>query len=510
MNLGDGVHIQFGGSDLQSGDYWQFAARSIDGSIEVLNNAPPMGISRHRCALAMVRWGLQTVFNLDQLAGILANFPNVIAELQKTGQKEFDEEAVVQAAQRIGLSATAIDSIRQLLKASADRGRRVLGMTVLEDCRKPFQPLTDFPGPEPGIHVTRVFLGGSDIDLINDTDVQVDDVMRGIDVVFDASVDPGSISRPTSFVSIEFPFQAATGAAPGTAYQQLFLAANVSAAGNLVLWRPEERVGGLLRQALAILPQGDRGILTRLTLKGNFIWDRDNPQIFLDGEAFGIRQPNANNTSLRLRSGDSRRGGDFEMWFWLARGLGLSSLILNPTSVIAGNPSQGTVTLNGPAPAGGAIVALSSSAPNRATVPATVTIPAGNTSATFPIQTIPAQVGPVTITASFGGVSLTAQLTLVRLVSITLNPNQVGPGNPSTATLNLSGPAPAATVVSLASSNPNFVRVPPTVTIPAGSTAFNFQVQTTPTTAEINITVNVSASLVGVTVAGQLVVIRIN
>jgi len=510
LNLGDGVHIRFGGSNLQSGDYWQFAARSIDGSIDILNNARPMGISRHRCALALVRWGLRTVFNLDILASILANFPGVIAELQKTGLKEFDEEAVVQAAQRTGLPQAAVESLRVLLRNSAERGRRSLGMTVLEDCRKPFQPLTDLPGPEPGIHVTQLFLAGSDTQLLNDTDVQIDALMRGINVVCDANVEPASVSRPTCFVTIESPFQQTTGAVPGSVYQELVLGAAVSVAGNTISWQPDGRVEGLLRQAVAIMPQGDRGILVRLTLKGNFIWDRDDPDRFLDGDVFGVRPPGAANTNLRLPSGDNRRGGNFEMWFWIGRSLGLASLTLNPASVIAGSPSQGIVTLSGPAPAGGAVVALSSSAPNRATVPATITIPAGSTSANFAVQTIPGQVGAVTITAAFGGVSLTAQLTLVRLVSITLNPSVVGPGSPSTATLNLSGPVTAGAVVSLASSNAQFARVPATVTIPAGSTAFNFQVQTTPVTAEISLTVNISASLAGVTVTAPLQIIRIN
>ena len=39
----------------------------------------------------------------------------------------------------------------------------------------------------------------------------------------------------------------------------------------------------------------------------------------------------------------------------------VTSLALNPTNVVGGNPSQGTVTLSGPAPVGGATIALSSS-----------------------------------------------------------------------------------------------------------------------------------------------------
>jgi hypothetical protein len=54
---GDGVRIQFGGSDLRAGDYWQFAART-DGSIEALFEAPPKGIRRWRVPLAIVTWSI--------------------------------------------------------------------------------------------------------------------------------------------------------------------------------------------------------------------------------------------------------------------------------------------------------------------------------------------------------------------------------------------------------------------------------------------------------------------
>jgi hypothetical protein len=509
LNLGDGVHIRFGGSNLQPGDYWQFAARSIDGSIEVLNNAPPMGITRHRCALALVRWGLRVVLSFDTIAAILANFPAVIAELRKTGQKEFDEEEVAQAAIRAGLPATAVASIRQLLKSAAARGTRSFGMRVVEDCREPFRPLTDFPGPEDGLHVTQVAFADNGAPLLNDSDVQLDALMDGINILCDGNVDPGSVSRPTCYVTVETLFSQFTGAALGAAYQTLVLGADVGVAGNTILWQPDRRVDPLLRQVVSSTPQGDRGILARLTLKGNFIWDRDNANRFLDGEAFGVQQPGSNNTSLRLPSGDGRRGGDFEMWFWLARPLGLSSLAANPPTVIAGTQSQGTITLSGPAPAGGLVVSLTSSATNLATVPPTVTIPAGSTTTSFPIQTIPAQTGPVTITANLAGVSMPAQLNLVRLVSVAVNPNNIGPGQATTGTLTLSGAVPTAAVVNIASTNPTLVKVPQTVTIPANTPTITFPVQTTQIAGEISTRVNINATLSGVTVSTILVLFRL-
>ncbi len=65
----------------------------------------------------------------------------------------------------------------------------------------------------------------------------------------------------------------------------------------------------------------------------------------------------------------------------------LTSLTVNPSSVVGGSPSTGTVTLSGPAPAGGAVVSLSSDNTLAATVPASVTVAAGATSATFPVTT---------------------------------------------------------------------------------------------------------------------------
>src|SRR5258707_15869262 len=66
----------------------------------------------------------------------------------------------------------------------------------------------------------------------------------------------------------------------------------------------------------------------------------------------------------------------------------LSALTVNPTSVNGGNPSTGTVILSGPAPSGGAVVSLSSSNTSAATVPASMTVAAGDTRATVQVTTM--------------------------------------------------------------------------------------------------------------------------
>jgi F5/8 type C domain-containing protein len=65
----------------------------------------------------------------------------------------------------------------------------------------------------------------------------------------------------------------------------------------------------------------------------------------------------------------------------------LASVSLNPTTVVGGGSSTGTVTLSAPAPAGGAVVSLSSGNTAVATVPASVTVPASAISATFTVNT---------------------------------------------------------------------------------------------------------------------------
>jgi hypothetical protein len=93
----------------------------------------------------------------------------------------------------------------------------------------------------------------------------------------------------------------------------------------------------------------------------------------------------------------------------------LSSLTLNPTTVKGGLSTAGTVSLSGPAPASGVVVVLASSIPSKASVPATITVAAGSTSAVFNVATasVKRKTGG-TITASYGGVRKKAALTITR------------------------------------------------------------------------------------------------
>jgi len=92
----------------------------------------------------------------------------------------------------------------------------------------------------------------------------------------------------------------------------------------------------------------------------------------------------------------------------------LSSLTLNPTSVTGGVSLQGTVTLSSAAPSGGAVVMLASSNGAVASVPSSVTVAAGATSASFSVTTTPVSVSTtVNISATYAGLTRTATLTVM-------------------------------------------------------------------------------------------------
>jgi len=89
------------------------------------------------------------------------------------------------------------------------------------------------------------------------------------------------------------------------------------------------------------------------------------------------------------------------------------SLSISPQSIQGQGQPQGTVTLGSAAPSSGVVVQLQSSNTNVAKVPASVTVTGGSRTATFAIDTSTVQSPTtVTITASFSGTSMSANLTV--------------------------------------------------------------------------------------------------
>ncbi|MBX9583795.1 MAG: right-handed parallel beta-helix repeat-containing protein [Gemmataceae bacterium] len=76
--LEDGIQVTFSlaaaGGRFRPGDYWVFAARTADASVEVLTNAPPRGVHHHYARLAVV------------------TFPNTVRDCRVFWPPEFGEE----------------------------------------------------------------------------------------------------------------------------------------------------------------------------------------------------------------------------------------------------------------------------------------------------------------------------------------------------------------------------------------------------------------------------------
>ena len=93
--------------------------------------------------------------------------------------------------------------------------------------------------------------------------------------------------------------------------------------------------------------------------------------------------------------------------------LAVSTISLSASTVVGGNTVTGTIGLTASAPAGGAAVAITAGDP--LTVPATVTVAAGETSATFMVRTrLVGGTSAGTVTAAYGGTSVSAALSVTK------------------------------------------------------------------------------------------------
>jgi sugar lactone lactonase YvrE len=160
------------------------------------------------------------------------------------------------------------------------------------------------------------------------------------------------------------------------------------------------------------------------------------------------------------------------------------SVSLPPKAVAGCTKASGKVRLASPAPPGGFVFHLTSSDPS-VSVPATVTLAAGQLTKGFAIVTTPVEAPvPVTVEAVLGGVAAAAPL-LVRPMAVrtvALSPNPVAGGAPVVAVATLecqAGPGPV--VVALSSSKPG-VAAPAQdlLAFAEGTRSATFTVTTTP------------------------------
>ncbi len=175
-------------------------------------------------------------------------------------------------------------------------------------------------------------------------------------------------------------------------------------------------------------------------------------------------------------------------------GVALSSFSVSPSSVSGGTPSTGTVRLSAAAPTGGVLVSLGSQLPGSASVPPSVTVPAGATSANFTVTTFNVAATTVQLNAVLGSVTLFAPLTINSPASSVLNAISVSPasvigGNSATGTVLLAAATPVTATVNL-SDNSGAVSVPASVSIPAGGTSASFTITTSSVSASTAVVIS--------------------
>jgi hypothetical protein len=184
---------------------------------------------------------------------------------------------------------------------------------------------------------------------------------------------------------------------------------------------------------------------------------------------------------------------------------------LTPEGVIGGGTIQGRLHIQNTAPAGGQVYTLTSGNPSAASVPPSVTIPAGQSSATFTVTTNTVTAStPVRLTVWSEGNGDHPVLWVdpgsppATLTSVSLNPSSVTGGASSTGTVTLTAPAPSGGVAVSLSDDSTAASTPASVTVPAGASTATFTVTTTTVTS--NTLVTISATNGGITRSAGLTV----
>ena len=140
-----------------------------------------------------------------------------------------------------------------------------------------------------------------------------------------------------------------------------------------------------------------------------------------------------------------------------------------------------------------------SSSSSAASVPNTVTVPAGQASVTFSVTTSSVTSSQsVAVTATFNGASQAASLTInaapvtVSLSSLTLTPTTVIGGFGAIGAVRLSSPAQSGGAVVTLQSSGSAASVPASVTASAGSSVVGFTITTGAVTTSQTITITAS------------------
>ncbi len=305
---------------------------------------------------------------------------------------------------------------------------------------------------------------------------------------------------PRTVTWVRFTLDQVTGSTPGLAEIEV-LGVPATSTENV----PPHFLQGIVASPAAI--ESDQ--VSTLTALGHdldgdpvgYAWSADGGTIAGSGASAVFTPPAVAQKTIftvTVQLSDGRGGGARTSQFVtvspaVPRGIALA---LAPASVPAGLPATGTVLLSAAAPGGGVTVSLASDTPEVAAVPASVTVPAGATSATFAVATrTVAAATPVVVTASLGTGTATAALDVTPPipVGLALTPASAVGGSAVQATATLSAAAPAGGIdLAVTTTDPALAWAPPAATVAGGALAADFVVSTAPVASARVVTVAVS------------------
>lgn len=388
--LEEGVQVRFYAGTYRTGDYWLIPARTatadIEWPVDDAGNAmrlSPHGIAHDYCRLGIAAFdgttwtGLTDCRSLFPPATELTSLFYVSGDGQEATVRADGEGATLDHPLQVGVAngrwpvpgarvrfrveqgggqvngaatvvvATGADGIAgvQWTLGAANVLQRVQA-TLLDVADAPLHLPIRFTAryreggiDEPGFHVVRIQAG--DAPLENDAPVSADRLARGIEVTCDTpfiGLDAFGPRKPVCFVTLYLPWPLQGeerdfwSAGSPVATHPIRLNATAAADDDAIFWNPEKDTGDWLRQRLfdVLEKAGHRApVLGYLSLKGDFIWDGENNERYLDGEVLG-RARTDGSTEAVLPSGNRRRGGDLEIWFHLVRSEGTPDIRVRP------------------------------------------------------------------------------------------------------------------------------------------------------------------------------------
>jgi hypothetical protein len=190
----------------------------------------------------------------------------------------------------------------------------------------------------------------------------------------------------------------------------------------------------------------------------------------------------------------------------------LTDLTIKPVEMVGGKSAIATVTLSAGLPAAGTVIlTVPAGSPVKMPIP-DVSIKATKSTGITVITTTPVKADTkVTVTATYGGFTKTATITVLapQLEDVTAPATVKGNGTTTAkVTITLTGPAPAGGIkVNLESPSPFPIPKGTTVTVPAGSTTAESKPITAAKVVK-NTAVNIEASYNGVTKTASITVTK--